>query len=55
MMKEASKDGRNCAFLLQTIKSGMNTFIHVFESLERDYKPFLENDFRENFYKKVAK
>lgn len=54
MIKEASKDGRNCAFLLQTMQGGMNTFIHVFEALENNYKPFLENDFRENFHKSIA-
>lgn len=55
MIKEASKDGRNCAFLLHTMQSGMNTFIHVFEALEGNYKPFLENDFRENFHKSISK
>lgn len=54
MIREASNDGRNCALLLQTLQSGMNTLIHVFEALESNYKPFLENDFKENFHKSIA-
>jgi len=54
MIRSAAKDGRNCAFLLQTMRSGICVFIHVFEALESNYGPFSSTDFRENFYREVS-
>jgi len=48
----ATKDRENMANLLKNLKSGLLTFEVIFDSLEKNYRPFL-NEFKTEFFRKI--
>ena len=49
LITTATRDGKNFALLLKTMKSGINTFEITFQTLVEHYTPFLSNDFKTAF------
>jgi len=52
LVATATNDGINMADLLKTLQSGLFTFEVVFDSLEKNYRPFL-NEFKTEFFRRL--
>jgi len=48
-MEQAITDGHNLALTLRSLKSGMDTYVMVFDALKGEYAPFHESEFYKAF------
>ncbi|MCC5906015.1 MAG: hypothetical protein JJU13_07415 [Balneolaceae bacterium] len=50
-MTDPIRDARNLALTLRSLKSGMDTYVMVFNALKGEYAPFHESEFYKAFYR----
>jgi len=53
--KEVVSDAQIMASIFYNMKSGMDTWHHVFIALESKFNPFLGEVFKDEFYKSITK